>query len=94
MQPEAPPPGTINLWQLFVRPPWQGRGLAARLLDAAEAEARRRGYLRLRLWTARDAGRARRFYEREGWTATGSARADSPLALPIVEYERRLDLNS
>ena len=93
VQPEAPPRGTVNLWQLFVRPPWQGSGLAARLLDAAVVEARRRGYVRMRLWTPRDAGRARRFYERERWTTTGSARADSPLALPIVEYERRLDVD-
>jgi GNAT superfamily N-acetyltransferase len=92
-QPEPPPPGAINLWQLFVRPLWQGGGLAARLLEAAVVEARLRGYVRMRLWTPHDAGRARRFYEREGWTTTGRARVDSPLGLPIVEYERRLDVD-
>ncbi|MGE5636291.1 MAG: GNAT family N-acetyltransferase [Nocardioidaceae bacterium] len=90
VQPEAAPPGSVNLWQLFVRPPWQGSGLASALLDAAVAEAVERGNARMRLWTPRGAGRARRFYEREGWTTTGDVRDDSPLGLPVVEYERRL----
>jgi predicted N-acetyltransferase YhbS len=49
--PESPPPGTINLWQLFVRPAWQGRGLAKRLMEAALEEARLPGLTRVRLWT-------------------------------------------
>jgi GNAT superfamily N-acetyltransferase len=77
-------------WQLFVRPPWQGRGVATRLMRAAEAEARRRGFTRMRLWTPRDAARARRFYEREGWTATGSTRGSASVGLPLVQYARVL----
>jgi GNAT superfamily N-acetyltransferase len=69
---EPPPTGTINLWQLFVKPAWHGQGVATLLIDAAVAEARRRGFTRMRLWTPQGAGRARRFYEREGWRPTGN----------------------
>jgi GNAT superfamily N-acetyltransferase len=86
--PEPPPERTINLWQLFVRPPWHGQGVATSLMEAAVAEARRRGFDRMRLWTPQGAGRARRFYQREGWTPTGRVHEDSPFGLPTVEYAR------
>jgi GNAT superfamily N-acetyltransferase len=35
---EPPPRGTINLWQLFVRPDWQGQAVATQLMDAALSE--------------------------------------------------------
>lgn len=89
-QPEPAPAGTVNLWQLFVRPAWRGRGVAPVLMRAALHEAGRRGFVRARLWTPRGAMRARRFYEREGWTVTGAERDESPLRLSIVEYERNV----
>lgn len=88
VQPESAPRGTVNLWQLFVRTTWQGLGVAPRLMRSALAEADRRGFARLRLWTPRGAARAGRFYEREGWTLTGNERAESPLGFPILEYGR------
>jgi len=88
--PEPPPAGTVNLWQLFVKPAWHGQGVATLLIDAAVAEARRRGFTRMRLWTPQGAGRARRFYEREGWRPTGNVHKDSPFGLPTVEYARRV----
>jgi GNAT superfamily N-acetyltransferase len=88
VQPEPAPVGTVNLWQLFVRPTWQGRGVGKRLMRSALTEAHTRCFARLRLWTPRGAAGARRFYEREGWTLTGNERDESPIGLPIVEYER------
>lgn len=88
---EPPPPGTLRLWQLFVRPAWQGRSVASALLDAAVAEARRRGFGRLTLWTPHDHGRARAFYEREGWSPTGRESDGQDLGLATVEYARDLD---
>jgi GNAT superfamily N-acetyltransferase len=90
--PQPPPAGTVNLWQLFVRPAWQGHGIATALMKAAASEARLRGFTRMRLWTPQEQSRARRFYEREGWTLTGGLHEDSPLGLPVVEYTRTLDL--
>ncbi len=86
--PEPAPPGVTNLWQLFVRPSWQGRGVAPALMAAAVQEARRRGFARLRLWTPRGAARARRFYERQGWAPTGRVHEHSPSGLPTLEYGR------
>jgi GNAT superfamily N-acetyltransferase len=86
---DPPPPGTIYLWQMFVRPGWQGAGLAQALMDLALAEARERGYERMTLWAAAGAAQARRFYEREGWTVSGH-KEDVSFGLPLVQYERGL----
>jgi GNAT superfamily N-acetyltransferase len=87
---DPPPPGTIHLWQMFVRPAWQGTGLAQALMDLALAEARERGYERMTLWAAAGATQARRFYEREGWTVAGR-KNDGDFGLPLVQYERTLE---
>jgi GNAT superfamily N-acetyltransferase len=87
-EPEPAPPGTTNLWQLFVRRHWHGSGIAMTLMRAAVAEAGRRGFTTMRLWTPRGAARARRFYEREGWTPTGAVHEQSPTGLVTVQYER------
>jgi peroxiredoxin (alkyl hydroperoxide reductase subunit C) len=84
------PPGHVKLWHLFVRPRWQGSGLATRLLRAVERETIERGWNRMALWTPRDHLRARGFYEREGWTLSGREQPDSPMRLPLVEYVRQL----
>jgi GNAT superfamily N-acetyltransferase len=86
---DPPPPGTIYLWQMFIRLGWQGTGLAQALMDLALAEARERDYDRMTLWAAAGAAQARRFYEREGWTVSGE-KDDHDFGLPLVQYERRL----
>ena len=80
--------GSAHLWQLFVRPPWWGSGLAADLLDRAVEAARAEGYARMRLFTPRDQARARAFYEREGFAWTGWEAYEEPLRLVLVEYAR------
>jgi putative acetyltransferase len=87
-EPRSPPSGGIYLWQMFVRPRWQGTGVARALMAAALAEAGDRGYSQMLLWTPRGAQRARAFYEREGWRATGRAHERSHTGLPTVEYRR------
>lgn len=81
-------PGSAHLWQLFVRPPWWGSGLAPELLRRALAAAGGEGYGSMRLFTPRDHPRARRFYAREGFTPTGWESFEEPLGLVLVEYER------
>lgn len=88
--PGPPPPGTVFIWELFVRPAWHGRGVATVLMRAAVTEALRRDFSYMRLWTPEGAGRARRFYEREGWTLTGRVHRRSDFGLPTVEYCRSL----
>jgi GNAT superfamily N-acetyltransferase len=80
--------GSAHLWQLFVRPPWWGTGLARELLRRAVDAALTRGCRRMRLYTPRDHARARAFYEREGFSATGWEDYEEPLGLMLVEYAR------
>jgi GNAT superfamily N-acetyltransferase len=83
-----PTPGTVYLWQLFLRPAQWGTGLADRLHEAFLAEARARGYERGRLKTPVAHARARRFYERNGWETDGLAALDDSLRLELLVYTR------
>jgi GNAT superfamily N-acetyltransferase len=86
----TPIPGLAHLWQLFVRPPWWGSGLATRLLALAVDAAADRGYPRMRLFTPAGNARGRAFYEREGWRLHGDAAYEPMLGLDLVEYRRDL----
>jgi GNAT superfamily N-acetyltransferase len=82
--------GSAHLWQLFVRRPWWGSGIAAALLREAVAAAAGDGYRRMRLFTPRDQTRARAFYEREGFSHTGWEALQEAIGLVLVEYAREL----
>ncbi|MGH2743927.1 MAG: GNAT family N-acetyltransferase [Thermoleophilaceae bacterium] len=86
-------PGLGHFWQLFVRPPWWGTGLASALHAEAVREAGARGYTAMRLFTPAAQARARRFYEREGWTAVGDLSDALDFGLPLVEYRRAISNN-
>jgi GNAT superfamily N-acetyltransferase len=86
--PQRALPGTAHLWQLFLRPPWWGSGLAAELLHRALEAAAAGGFRRMRLYTPRDQARARGFYEREGFAHTGWEGYEDPIRLVLVEYAR------
>jgi GNAT superfamily N-acetyltransferase len=79
-----------QLWQLFVRPPFWGTGLATELHAEAVREARSRGFTSMRLFTPAEQTRARRFYEREGWTAAGEPADHLDVGIPVVEYRRAI----
>lgn len=82
-----------HFWQLFVRPPWWGTGLATALHAEAVREAGERGFTSMRLFTPAAQARARRFYEREGWSATGEPSDDLDLGMPLVEYRRAISIS-
>jgi GNAT superfamily N-acetyltransferase len=82
---------TAYLWQLFVRPPWWGTGLAGALHDAFVAEARARGYRQGALNTPAPHARARRFYERRGWRPDGPPGELWRFGIPVLGYRCRLD---
>jgi GNAT superfamily N-acetyltransferase len=86
--PQPGTPGSAHLWQLFLRPPWWGTGLAAELLRSALDAAILQGYRRMRFYTPREQARARAFYEREGFSATGWEGYEEPIGLVLVEYAR------
>lgn len=63
--------GEGHLRGMAVRPNWQGRGVAEELLTAAEVGLRRAGCDRVSLDTTRYLNRAIRFYEANGYRASG-----------------------
>ena len=83
-------PALAHLGQLFLRPDHWGTGLAAVLLRRATAEAARRGFTAMRLFSAAGQRRARRFYEREGWSVAGAPHLEADIGLDIVEFRRPL----
>jgi GNAT superfamily N-acetyltransferase len=83
-------PALAHFRQLFVRPAHWGTGLAARLHAAAIEEAIARGYAAMRLFTPAGQARARRFYEREGWTLAAEPAFDERFGLEIAEYRHAL----
>jgi N-acetylglutamate synthase-like GNAT family acetyltransferase len=60
-----------HLRGMAVLPDWQGSGVAAALLQAAEAEVRSQHCKRVTLHTTEPLTRAMRFYERHGFTRSG-----------------------
>jgi GNAT superfamily N-acetyltransferase len=82
--------GLAHLRHLFVVPAHWGTGLATRLLAGAVDDARAAGFTRMRLGTPQGQARARRFYEREGWTTDGVPLVEDRFGLAMVEYFRPL----
>ena len=79
----------VHFRHLFVRRPFWGSGVAVELHAEAVAEMRRRGIRTARLFTPADQARARRFYEREGWTLRVGRYFDPKIDFDIVEYALR-----
>lgn len=71
--------GWLN--DLYVEPPYQGRGLGTLLLNAAKAESRE-----LQLWTFQENARARAFYERHGFAAEEETDGRNDEGQPDVRY--------
>ncbi|MEU2304376.1 GNAT family N-acetyltransferase [Streptomyces misionensis] len=75
---------------LYVRPSRIGTGVGRALLDAANAHAHAHGLDPLALWVLAGNTRARRFYERAGYTADGAVRTEDydGVAVREVRYCR------
>ena len=81
----TPPSGFVavegdELYQLMVGKASRGTGAAARLLHAGRERIGENGHCRAWLDCAVGNERARRFYEREGWTVVGQETIDLPTA--------------
>ncbi len=64
-------PGLCHLSMVFVLPEHWGHGVGGALLDDTVAEAARRGYRRIQLWTHEDNERSQRLYTRRGFAREG-----------------------
>ena len=73
---------------MAVTPARHGQGVAGRLLEAVEDELRARGCAVATLETTEPLRRAIRFYERNGYRASG--RVTDFFGMPIFEYVKPL----
>ena len=77
-----------HLRGMAVLPEWQGAGLAQQLLEHAESQLREAGCARVTLDTTEPLKRAVRFYERNGYLATGET--TDFFGMPLFEYAKPL----
>jgi GNAT superfamily N-acetyltransferase len=63
--------GRGEVYGFYLHPDAWGSGCAMPLMQAATGQLLRDGFARAVLWVLRDNPRARRFYEKSGWAATG-----------------------
>ena len=73
---------------MAVVPEWQGRGVAERLLRAAEDKLAARNCSRIALDTTEPLQRAMRFYERQGYRRSG--KITDFFGMPLHEYVKHL----
>jgi GNAT superfamily N-acetyltransferase len=87
---EQPRAAVARLTHLFVRRRFWGSGVADQLHDHILAGMSARGFESACLWTPVGQARARAFYERHGWRATGALDPDNDLRLELLEYVREV----
>jgi GNAT superfamily N-acetyltransferase len=78
-----------ELSALYVVPEEWGSGVAGALHDKALASMRELGATDATLWVVEENRRARRFYEREGWSADGETKSNM-FDIREVRYRRPL----
>ncbi|HET9724706.1 MAG TPA: GNAT family N-acetyltransferase [Actinomycetota bacterium] len=83
---------TGELYAIYLEPDRLGQGVGKLLSDHATRDLRERGFQTATLWVLGSNEGARRFYEREGWSADGlttSERVDCEMR-PTVRYRTSL----
>ncbi|MGZ8581295.1 MAG: N-acetyltransferase family protein [Actinomycetota bacterium] len=86
------PPGTAELYAIYLDERTAGQGVGRALLERATAGMRSSGFARATLWVLESNERARRFYERAGWAWDGTRSSHQVQCsnMPIVRYAREL----
>lgn len=85
--------GRGEVWAFYLHPEYWGSGVASTLMDHVETRLRAEGFTAAVLWVLEDNPRARRFYERHGWAASGiTADFDDycDVRVPEIEYRKEL----
>jgi len=81
-----------ELYALYVRPAWWSTGTGRALMERVLARSAGNGYSAITLWVLRDNRRARRFYERAGFTPDGATNVLTGLGNVIeLRYRRSLE---
>ena len=83
--------GRAELYAFYFHPDAWGTGAASALIEHTEDRFRTEGFETAVLWVLKDNPRARAFYERHGWVASGIA-ADfdvyCEVNVPEIEYRK------
>ena len=79
-----------ELYAIYALPEAWGSGAGPALLEAGVEALRGGGYREAILWVLDDNPRARRFYEREGWTPDGGTKTDAFFGVRVTEVRYRL----
>jgi ribosomal protein S18 acetylase RimI-like enzyme len=82
-----------ELYAIYVLPNGWGTGAGTALMRAGLDAMRARFSGEAVLWVLEDNPRARRFYEREGWTVDGARKVEEWLGVPISEVRYRITLD-
>ena len=82
--------GRGEIWAFYVEPDAWGTGAADALMAHAEYRLHTEAFPTAVLWVLEDNPRARRFYERHGWSPTGIGGTIDirEVTLPEVEYRK------
>ena len=88
-EPDAITRRSAEVYGLYTHPDVWGGGAGARLLQHVAEDFARRGYDVVTLWVVEANGRARRFYEKQGWIP--EIGPEKPwFGAPQVRYRREL----
>ena len=80
-----------ELYALYVRPAWWSTGTGRALMDHVLARVSAAGYRCITLWVLEDNARARRFYQRAGFTPDGASHGLPDLGgVTEIRYRRAL----
>ena len=83
---------TGEVTSIYVLPTGWGTGAGRALMAAAVESLRSEGFRAVTLWVLRDNERARRFYERAGWSLDSAAKDDVVAGAPVTEVRYRREL--
>ena len=81
-----------ELWAMYAAPSSWGSGVGHVLMEATVDEFRRTGCDRAFLWVMTENQRARRFYERHGWSVDAETKTFEIGGAEIAEVRYSLDL--
>jgi GNAT superfamily N-acetyltransferase len=83
---------TAELYAMYVLASEWGRGAGPALMDASLEALRALGFREAILWVLDDNPRARRFYERAGWSLDGATKLDRHFGVEVPEVRYRTSL--
>jgi len=88
----AAPPEIAEIAALYVEPSAWGTGAGRSLVASAVEYARDHGFVVLTLWVLSTNTRARRFYEKAGFSPDGAEKSEERSGVSLHELRYRLDL--